>query len=64
MANQAWMLRIVHTYNFVNEILGVEWLDPWGYLEHMRYAGIFQGADVRSSLEVAQVEAVNYFIHF
>ena len=47
------MLRIIHTYNFVNEILGVEWLDPRGYLEHMRYAGIFQGADVRSSLEVA-----------
>lgn len=53
MADQARILRIVYTYNFVNEILGVEWLDPWGYLEHMRYAGIFQAADVRSSLKVA-----------
>jgi len=53
MADQAWMLGVIDIYNFVNKVFRVKWIDTWSYLKHVRYACIFQGADVRSRLEIA-----------
>ena len=64
MPDQARARRFRYLNDFVLEIFWEKWFDSRSDLEHMCNARILQHAQIRGSLQVTKVQAINYFVHY